>query len=110
MRDHPEPPRSPDLRALEWTTAEWLEDGLETRLLLSRGRRVGLAIHSSRRDRPRTVLLGPVADLLGEPASWLDGLDPFEALDRIETAMLDVPLEELDEALAAWAGSDAGVS
>ena len=64
-----------------------LEDGLEARVLLARGKSVGLAFHCSGAGRPRTVLLGPVAEALGEPDGWLDGVGPFEALERVEAAM-----------------------
>ena len=103
MRDYSEPP--PLLpRPFAWGPAEELEDGLEARVLLSRGKRVGLAFHCSGAGRPRTVLLGPVAEALGEADGWLDGLGPFEALERVETAMQDVSSEELEEALVAWEG------
>ena len=81
-----------------------VEDGLEARVLLARGKSVGVAFHCSGAGRLRTVLLGPVAEALGEVDGWLDGLDPFEALERVEGAMQDVTPEELEEALAAWEG------
>ena len=75
MEVHPQSP--PPMRgcALQWTPAEELEDGLEARLLLWHGRKIGLAFHSSRGGVPQTVLLGPVAEALGEPDGRLDGLD-----------------------------------
>ena len=103
MRDHPEPPSLPP-RPFAWGPAEELEDGLEARVLLARGKSVGLACHCSGAGPPRTVLLGPVAEALGEAHGWLDGLDPFEALERVEAAMQDVTPEELEDALAAWEG------
>ena len=84
--------------------AEELEDGLEARVLLVRGKSVGLVFHCSGGGRLRTVLLGPVAEALGEADGWLDGLGPFEALERVEAAMQGVTPEELEEALAAWEG------
>ena len=66
---------------------------------------VDLAFHCYRAGRPRTVLLGPVAAALGEADGWLDGLGPFEALERVEAAMQCVTPEELEEALAAWEGA-----
>ena len=103
MRDHPEPTRLPP-RPFAWGPAEELEDGLEARVLLARGKSVGLAFHCSGAGGPRTVLLGPVAEALGEADRWLDGLGAFEALERVEAAMQGVTPEELEEALAAWEG------
>ena len=106
MGIHPQPFWAATGHALRWTPAEALEDalepGLEARVLLWRGQRVGLAVHSARARR--TVLLGPVAEALGEPDGWLNGLGPFEALERAEAAMQGVTSEELEEALAAWEG------
>ena len=58
---------------LTWTPTEKLEQdlagGLEERLPIWRGRRVGAVVHSE--HNRRTVLLGPVDDLLGSPiARW----------------------------------------
>ena len=90
--------------ALQWTPAEELEDGLEARLLLWHGRKIGLAFHSSRGGVPQAVLLGPVAEALDEPDGWLDGLDASAVLDRLEDALRDLPIGRLEEALASYAG------
>lgn len=97
-----------EVLALAWTSAEDLEDGLEARLLPWRGRKIGLAFHSSRGGAPRTVLMGPVAEALGEPDGWLDGLDSSAVLDRPEDALLGLPAGQLEEALASYGGCPHG--
>ena len=102
MGVHLESPSPVPGHALQWTPAEDLEDGLEARLLLWHGRKIGLAFHSSHGGVPRTSLLGPVAEALGEPDGWLDGLDAFAVLDRLEDALRDLPAGQIEEALASF--------
>ncbi len=103
---HPQTLRPAPGNPLQWSPAEDLEGGIEARVLLWRGREIGAAFHLTRGGVPRTVLHGAIAEALGEPAGWLDGLEAHAVLDRLEGAMLDVTPEELDEAMAFLGGLD----
>ncbi len=90
--------------ALEWTPAEALEDGIETRLLLWRSRGIDLTCRYLHKATPRIVLLGANDDVLGEPEGWLDGLDGLAVQDWLEAAMLEVPPKEIEAAIALFRG------
>ena len=97
-------------RALEWTPPGPLEEGVESREVRSHSRPAGPVVHVGHGSVARTVLPGPIDEALGEPWDWLDGLDPYEAMDRIEEAVRELPRGEFDEALASMERSDAGGS
>ncbi len=101
---HPQAPTPTPGHPLQWTPAEDLEGGIEARVLLWRGREIGAAFHFTRHGLPRTVLHGPAAEALGEPEGWLDGLESWRVLDRLERALLDVPRDDVEEAWEAFGG------
>ena len=103
--DHCAPSRTGSW-ALEWLPAETLEEGLEAREILARGRPAGLMVHKRASGRSRNVLLGPIGAALGSPPGWLDDLDPGVAINTILTAAALLPPEDLEEALSAWDGLD----
>ena len=74
---------------------------MEAREIVWHGRRAGMAVHVPGHAPPRTLLLGPIGEALGEPPGWLDGLDAYRAMDTIEEAASELTAEELAEALAA---------
>ena len=92
--------------ALEWLPAETLEEGMEAREILARGRPSGLMVHKRASGRRRNVLLGPIGAALGSQPGWLDDLDPSVAINTILTATALRPPEDLEEALSAWDGLD----
>ena len=96
--------------SLEWMPAESLEGDVKARGVRSNGRPAGLVVHAGRGSAAHTVMLGSVDEAMAEPREWLDGLDPYEAMDRIEEAMCELLREEFDEVRAAWERSDAGGS
>ena len=99
-------PSLADSWSLEWLPAETLEEGMEAREILARGRPPGLMVHKRASDRKRNVLLGPIGEALGSPPGWLDDLDPSVAINTILTATALLPPEDLEEALSAWDGLD----
>ena len=64
-------------------------------------------VHKRSLRLKRNILLGPIRAALGLPPSWLDDLDPHEAIKTIHSATALLPPELIDEDFAAWGGVEA---
>ncbi len=106
MAKDPDPRDYPPGCALQWMPLERLDEGIEAREVRSNGRPAGLVVQAFREPPRKTVLLGPIEQVLREPQAWLDGLEFDSAVERVNAAIQKVPPDRLEEALAAWEGSD----